>query len=74
MYLELKYKCLLCSSHLRHFELKATKHGLIFAPMHHIVVGDDPAVVHGKPSANIFCIAAQRFEMSLLPATLSFWI
>jgi beta-phosphoglucomutase-like phosphatase (HAD superfamily) len=69
MCLELKYKCLLCSSHRQHFELKTTKHGPIFALMHHIVVGDDPAVVHGKPSPDIFLVAAQRFEVSVLPAT-----
>ncbi len=69
MCLELKYKCLLCSSHRQHFELKTTKHGPIFALMHHIVVGDDPAVIHGKPSPDIFLVAAQRFEVSVLPAT-----
>jgi hypothetical protein len=41
--------------------LKATKHGSIFVIMHHIVVGDNPIVVHGKPLPNIFLIAAQGF-------------
>jgi pseudouridine-5'-monophosphatase len=59
MCLELKYKCFLCSSRGCHFDLKATKHGSIFALMHHIVVEDDPAVVHGKPLPDVFLIAAQ---------------
>jgi beta-phosphoglucomutase-like phosphatase (HAD superfamily) len=36
--------------------------------MHHIVVGDDLAVIHGKLSPDIFLVAAQRFEVSVLPA------
>jgi pseudouridine-5'-monophosphatase len=69
MCLELQYKCFLCSSHGCHFDLKATKHGSNFALMHHIVVGDDPAVVHGKPLPDVFLIAAQGFQVSVVPAT-----
>lgn len=54
---------LLCSSHRRHFDLKTTNHGPLFALMHHIVTGDDAAVIHGKPSPDIFLIAAARFEV-----------
>jgi hypothetical protein len=52
-----------------HFDLKATKHVSNFALMHHIVVGDDPAVVHGKPLPDVFLIAAQGFQVSAVPAT-----
>ena len=54
---------LLCSSHRRHFDLKTTNHGPLFALMHHIVTGDDAAVIHGKPSPDIFLVAAARFEV-----------
>ena len=54
---------LLCSSHRRHFHLKTTNHGPLFALMHHIVTGDDAAVIHGKPSPDIFLVAAARFEV-----------
>ncbi|KAG0565347.1 hypothetical protein KC19_8G184100 [Ceratodon purpureus] len=50
------------SSHRRHFELKSTKHGPLFSLMHHVVTGDDPSVVHGKPAPDIFLVAADRFE------------
>jgi len=50
------------SSHRRHFDLKTTNHGPLFALMHHIVTGDDAAVIHGKPSPDIFLVAAARFE------------
>jgi beta-phosphoglucomutase-like phosphatase (HAD superfamily) len=54
---------------LKHFhDLKATKHGSNFALMHHIV-GDDPPVVHGKPLPDVFLIAAQCFQVSVVPAT-----
>ncbi len=57
---------------LKHFMimwLKTTKHGPIFALMHHIVVGDNPAVIHGKLSPDIFLVAAHRFEVNVLPIT-----
>lgn len=50
------------SSHRRHFELKSTKHGPLFSLMHHVVTGDDPGVLNGKPAPDIFLIAANRFE------------
>ncbi|XP_031481889.1 (DL)-glycerol-3-phosphatase 2 isoform X1 [Nymphaea colorata] len=54
--------CVATSSHRRHFNLKTTNHGEIFAMMHHIVVGDDPEITHGKPSPDIFLVAAKRFQ------------
>ncbi|KAL3700610.1 hypothetical protein R1sor_018632 [Riccia sorocarpa] len=50
------------SSHKHHFDLKTTKHGELFGLMHHIVVGDDPAVVRGKPAPDIFLTAFSRFH------------
>ncbi|CAK9874023.1 unnamed protein product [Sphagnum jensenii] len=38
------------------------QHDSNFALMCHIVVGDDPAVVHGKPLPDVFLIAAQGFQ------------
>lgn len=53
------------SSHRRHFELKSTKHGSLLSLMHHVVTGDDPAVIHGKPAPDIFLVAANRFEVCM---------
>lgn len=51
------------SSLRKHFELKTQRHGELFSMMHHVVVGDDPEVKHGKPSPDVFLAAAKRFEV-----------
>ncbi|KAL2635537.1 hypothetical protein R1flu_007016 [Riccia fluitans] len=50
------------SSHKRHFDLKTQKHRELFGLMHHVVVGDDPAVIRGKPAPDIFLTAFNRFQ------------
>lgn len=52
------------SSHRTHFDMKTQKYLDLFGLMHHIVVGDDPMVTRGKPSPDIFQVAAQRFGES----------
>lgn len=54
--------CVATGSHKRHFELKTQRHGELFSLMHHVVMGDDPEVKHGKPSPDIFLAAGKRFE------------
>ncbi|KAK1291452.1 hypothetical protein QJS10_CPB17g00050 [Acorus calamus] len=58
--------CVATGSLRRHFELKTQNHGNIFSLMHHVVMGDDPELKKGKPSPDIFLIAAKRFEGSPL--------
>jgi len=48
------------SSHTREFELKVTRHRDWFKCFQCVVLGDDPAVGHGKPSPDIFLTAATR--------------
>ncbi|KAK8965605.1 hypothetical protein KSP40_PGU014777 [Platanthera guangdongensis] len=60
--------CVATGSYKQTFDLKTQRHGEIFSMMHHIVMGDDPDVKHGKPSPDIFQVAANRFEMNVDPA------
>lgn len=49
------------SSHRRHFDLKTTNHGDLFALFDTIVTGCDPALAgRGKPDPAIFNVAAER--------------
>ncbi|KAK1268239.1 hypothetical protein QJS04_geneDACA013883 [Acorus gramineus] len=61
--------CVATGSLRRHFELKTQNHGNIFSLMHHVVMGDDPELKKGKPSPDIFLIAAKRFEGSPLDSS-----
>ncbi|URE27250.1 haloacid dehalogenase-like hydrolase domain-containing protein 1A [Musa troglodytarum] len=60
--------CIATGSHKRHFALKTQNHGEIIAMMHHVVMGDDPEVTKGKPSPEVFLVAAKRFEGSVDPS------
>lgn len=51
------------SSSKQSYDIKATKHADLFDLFDHKVFGSsDPEVVHGKPSPDIFIVAARRFQ------------
>jgi pseudouridine-5'-monophosphatase len=50
------------SSNRHHFELKTHRHKDWFSIFSCVVIGDDPAVQHGKPAPDIFLIAAYRLN------------
>jgi len=46
---------------------KANSHCKLLPAFHHIVCGDDPELTHGKPSPDIFLLAASRFKPKPCP-------
>jgi len=50
------------SSNRRHFELKTSRHKDWFGIFECFVIGDDPEVKQGKPSPDIFLLAATKLK------------
>ncbi len=59
--------CVATSSHSRHFVLKTQNHTEFFALFDHIITGDQ--VQKGKPSPDIFQLAASKFSPVPSPAS-----
>ena len=45
------------------YKKKVLKYGHLFDGMSHVVCSDDPEVKHGKPSPDIYQVAAARFKI-----------
>lgn len=55
------------STSQKYFNLKATPHLRLLPAFRHIVCGDDPELIHGKPAPDIFLLAASRFKPAPSP-------
>ncbi|KAH8377803.1 hypothetical protein KR093_007226 [Drosophila rubida] len=54
--------CVATSADRKVFVHKASSHCQLMAAFRHFVCGDDAELVHGKPSPDIFLLAASRFK------------